>query len=238
MHRGTAGETERRLTAGLVGDAIGGRTDGAELSRRLGAFGIDGEVAVAVFTAVGAKAEGALREALAASELAAAVSAQEVEGRDLLCAIVEVGERDPVEVAAEARICLVDEVGSERVGEIAAAVSRARPAVELARTFQEAYWALGAIEHRRDQGEEAAEVGSWHDLGVESLLLAVADPDVLRFYCDRLLGPVLAGDSVYTAELLHSLEVFILHNGQWERAARELHCRRTRFATGCARSRS
>ena len=46
------------------------------------------------------------------------------------------------------------------------------------------------------------------------------DADVLHLYCDRLLGPVLAGDPVYAAELLRSLEVFILHNGQWERAAR------------------
>jgi PucR family transcriptional regulator, purine catabolism regulatory protein len=226
MHRGTAGETERRLTAGLVGDAIGGRTDGAELSRRLSAFGIEGEVAVAVFTAAGAKAEVALREALAASELAAAVAGQKIEDRELLCAIVGVGDRDPIEVAAEARVRLVDEVGGERVGEIVAAVSRSRPAIELPRAFQEAHWALGAIEHRRDQGGEATVVGSWHDLGVESLLLAVGDPEVLRLYCDRLLGPVLAGDSVYTAELLRSLELFILHNGQWERAARELHCHR------------
>jgi purine catabolism regulator len=231
MHQSVAGETERRLTAGLVGDAIAGRTAGEELGRRLAAFGIDGVVAVAVFTVAGAAAERGLQAALAPMGLAAAVSTQEIEGRDLLCGIVEVGGRDPIELAGEVRSRLVDEVGSERVGEIVAAVSQARPAAELARTFQEAYWALGAVEHKRAGGTDAAGggdvvLGSWQDLGVESLLLSIADEEVLRLYCDRLLGPVLAGDSVYTAELLHSLELFILHNGQWERAARELHCHR------------
>jgi purine catabolism regulator len=225
MHRGVVSETERRLTAGLIGDAIAGRTDGDELERRLAAFGIGGEVAVAVLSGAGAEAESALQGVLAAIDVAAAVSSQPIDGRELLCAVVEVGGRDPIELTTEIRRALVEEVG-----EVDAAVSRARPAAELPRTFQEAYWALGAVEHRAagggDHGERASAVGSWHDLGVESLLLAVGDPDVLQLYCDRLLGPVLANDSVYAAELLRSLELFILHNGQWERAARELHCHR------------
>lgn len=236
-HQGVAGETERRLTANLVGEAIGGRTDPAELGRRLEAFGMQGEVAVAVFTVAGTVGEGALQVTLAALDVAAAVSTQGVGGRELLCALIAVGERDPIELAREARRRLAAEVGAEE--EIVAAVSRARPAGELPRTFQEAYWALGAVEHRLGgaaagggpvargpTGADDPAIGSWHDLGVEALLLAVADEDVLRLYCDRLLGPVLAGDSAYAAELLHSLELFILHNGQWERAARELHCHR------------
>jgi purine catabolism regulator len=224
MHRGATSETERRLTASLVGDAIDGRTDPAELGRQLQAFGVHGDVAIVLFTVADPAAERALGEVLAANELPAAVSIHAVGGRDLLCAIVEVGGRDPIEVAAAARTGLVDAVGSGRVGEIVAAVSRARPAAELPRTFQEAYWALEAVEH--GSADATAAVGSWRDLGVESLLLSVADGDALRLYCDQLLGPVLAGDSVYAAELLRSLEAFILHNGQWERAARELHCHR------------
>jgi purine catabolism regulator len=242
-HRGVAGETERRLTASLVGDAIGGRSDPAESARRLEAFGMRGEVAVALFTVPGGAAEGTLQAALAALDVAAAVSTQEVGGRELLCALVAVDGRDPIEIATEARRRLAEEF--DGVGEIAAAVSRARPAAELPRTFQEASWALGAVEHRLagtagvaggasgdgpgaggPSGAAEQAVGSWHDLGVEALLLAVADEDVLHLYCDRLLGPVLAGDTAYAAELLHSLELFILHNGQWERAARELHCHR------------
>lgn len=237
MHRGAVSETERRLTAGLIGDAIAGRTDGEEMGRRLAAFGIGGEVAVALFSVAGAERESALQVALTAIDVAAAVSTQAVEGGEFLCAVVEVGGRDPIELAAEARLRLAEELGMPAgvagraaggAGEMLAAVSRARPAADLPRTFQEAYWALGAIQHggtNAERGGDAA-IGSWHDLGVESLLLAVGDPDVLRLYCDRLLGPVLANDSIYAAELLRSLELFILHNGQWERAARELHCHR------------
>jgi purine catabolism regulator len=227
MHRNVASDTERRLTASLVGDAFAGRTDPADLGRRLAAFGIAGEVAVATFTAAGPAAERALKSALAAIDVAAAVSTQEVDGRELLCAIAEVGERDPIEVADEARLRLSEEAGpGPDTAEVLAGVSRARPAADLWRTFQEASWALGTVEHKRGLGEETGPVGSWHDLGVESLLLSVGDEDVLHLYCDRLLGPVLASDSVYSAELLRSLELFILHNGQWERAARELHCHR------------
>jgi purine catabolism regulator len=221
MHRGVASDTERRLTASLVADAFAGRSGGEDLGRRLAAFGIDGEVAVAAFTTAGPEAERALQGALAAIEVPAAVSTQEIDGRELLCAIFEGGARDPIAVAGEARLRL-----GEEVGEVLAGVSRTRPVGDLWRTFQEAHWALGTVEHRRSQGEEAAAVGSWQDLGVESLLLSVADEDVLHLYCDRLLGPVLASESVYSAELLRSLELFILHNGQWERAARELHCHR------------
>jgi purine catabolism regulator len=212
--RGTASETERRLTGALIADAIAGRIPPAEVERRLTAFGIEGEVAVAVFVGAGPDAEAVLRAALAADELPAAISTQRYEGRELLCAVVEVGERDPVAVVAAARGRVAEEVGIES---LRAAVGRERPAADLSRTFQEAYWALGA---------GGGLVGSWHDLGVEALLLAVGDPDFLRLYCDRLLGPVLADDSVYAAELLRSLELFILHNGQWERASRELHCHR------------
>jgi purine catabolism regulator len=227
MHRNVASDTERRLTAILVGDSFAGRSDSAELARHLTAFGIAGEVAVATFTVAGPAAERALQGALASTDVPAAVSTQEIDGRELLCAIVEVGERDPIEVAADARLRLAEELRlPEDAAEVLAGVSRARPAGDLWRTFQEAHWALGAVEHKRGLGEEAAEVGSWQDLGVESLLLSVGDEDVLHLYCDRLLGPVLASDSVYSAELLHSLELFILHNGQWERAARELHCHR------------
>lgn len=225
MQRAAVSETERRLTTALVADAIAGRTEGDEIGRRLAAFGIEGEVAVFIFATAEAEAERRLQEALAVRGHPGAVSLQEVEGHELLCAIVGLGERDANEVAVEAGR-LAEEIGEPasglgRAGARASGpsvgVGRTRPAADLPRTFQEAYWALGAGD---------GPVGTWQDLGVESLLLAVADPDVLRLYCDRLLGPVLAGDSIYAAELLHSLELFILHNGQWERAARELHCHR------------
>ena len=73
---------------------------------------------------------------------------------------------------------------------------------------------------------KAPAVASHRDLGAFQLLLAVQDDEALRSYCDGVLGAIAEGDSVYGDELLRSLEVFIEHNGQWERAARELYCHR------------
>jgi purine catabolism regulator len=212
---GTASEIERRLTRQAMLDAQGGG-DAAESALRLRPFGIGGDVCVLVFSAAGgAEAERALQSALAAERLPAAVATQEVDGREALCAIVEPGERDPLEVAATARAALVADVGDE----LAVATSRSAGSGEIGRCFREASWALRAL-------GEGGRVASWHDLGPESLLLSVGDPEVLRFYRDRMLGPIEAEEAGYAAELLRSLETFIQLNGQWERAAKLLHCHR------------
>ena len=52
------------------------------------------------------------------------------------------------------------------------------------------------------------------------------DDEALRLYCDSVLGPIEDGEGEYGDELLRSLEAFLEHNGQWERAARELFCHR------------
>jgi purine catabolism regulator len=69
-------------------------------------------------------------------------------------------------------------------------------------------------------------VASWRDLGAFTLLLSLQDDDALRLYCESVLGPIEDGDAEYGGELLRSLEAFIEHNGQWERAAREVYCHR------------
>ena len=213
---GTTSEIERRLTRQAMIDAQG-EVGAAESALRLRPFGIDGDVCVLVFSGPGgAEAERALQSALAAERLPAAVATQEVDGREALCAIVEPGDRDPLEVAATAQAALAADLGSES----AVATSRIAGTGEIGRCFREASWALRAL------GGSAGRVGSWHDLGPESLLLSVGDPEVLRFYRDRMLGPIEAEEAGYAAELLRSLETFIQLNGQWERAAKLLHCHR------------
>jgi purine catabolism regulator len=213
---GTASETERRLTRQAMLDAQG-RGDAAGSALRLRPFGIGGEVCVLVFSGRGgAEAERALQSALAAERLPAAVATQEVDGREALCAIVEPGERDPLEVAATAQAALAADLGAD----LAVATSRVAGTGDIGRCFREASWALRAL----DGGD--GRVASWHDLGPESLLLSVGDPEVLRFYRDRMLGPIEAEEAGYAAELLRSLETFIQLNGQWERAAKLLHCHR------------
>jgi PucR family transcriptional regulator, purine catabolism regulatory protein len=216
MRAGVAKETERRLTGDLLSAALDRDADPAELARRLQPFGIGEEASVLVFSVDDVtRSEGVLQQALDAAGCPAALSAQRIDGPELLCAIVDAAGRDPIEAARTACERLQAEVGPVRAG-----VSRPGPLGLLWRSFHEARWALEAI----DEASEGP-VASWHDLGPETLLLAMRDDDALRLYSDRVLGGI-ADDSRYGGELLRSLETFIQHHGQWERAARELYCHR------------
>jgi purine catabolism regulator len=210
-----ASETERRLTGDLLSTALDRNTNPAELARRLQPFGIGEEASVLVFAVedVG-RSERVLQQALNAAGCPAALSAQRIEGPELLCAIIDASERDPIAIAREACARLAE------VGPVRAGVSRPGSLGLLWRAFHEARWALEAVDE-----EDETPVGSWHDLGAETLLLSMRDDDALRLYSDRVLGPVI-DDPRYGEELLRSLEAFIQHHGQWERAARELYCHR------------
>ena len=65
----------------------------------------------------------------------------------------------------------------------------------------------------------APEVASYEDLGAFQLLLSLQDDDALSSYCRSVLGPVEQGEGDYGDELVRSLDVFIEHNGHWEKAA-------------------
>ncbi len=94
---------------------------------------------------------------------------------------------------------------------------------ELRRSFHEARCALEA---QALSNGNAPDVGSYEDLGAFQLLLSLQDDEALNLYCDSLLGPLEHSSGDYGEELIRSLEAFIEHNGQWERAARELYCHR------------
>ena len=193
--------------------------DPVELRRRLEPFGIGGEAAVLVFDVEQPGAAAATLEgALAAAGCPAVVAPHEVGGRELLCAVVDAVEHDPVEVAAAARKKLIAERGPVR-----AAASRAAAPEALRHSFHEARCALEATAFANGS---APEVASWRDLGAFTLLLSIQDDDALGLYCDSVLGPIEEGDEEYGGELLRSLEAFIEQNGQWERAAREVYCHR------------
>jgi PucR family transcriptional regulator, purine catabolism regulatory protein len=216
MRASVASETARRLTGDLLGAALDRKTDPAELARRLEPFGIGAEVSVIVFDGTErAIGEDGLQQAFDVAGCPAAVSAQQIDEPELLCAIVDVAGRDPIELARDICARLRPKAGAVRAG-----VSRPGSPGLLWRAFHEARWALEAI----GEGTEAP-VGSWHDLGAETLLLSMRDDDALRLYSDRVLGGI-ADDPRYGEELVRSLEAFIQHHGQWERAARELYCHR------------
>jgi len=219
MCRRVARETERRLAGDILAGALGGRLEPSELRRRLEPFGIGEEAAVLVFDLDDpSAAEPALERALAADACPAVVALHACGNRELLCAVVEAADRDPVDLASEARRALVKERGTVR-----AAASRPAPPEELRHSFHEARCALEAT--ALANGSEP-EVASWRDLGAFTLLLSIQDDEALALYCDSVLGPIEAGDREYGGELLRSLEAFIENNGQWERAARQVYCHR------------
>jgi purine catabolism regulator len=69
-------------------------------------------------------------------------------------------------------------------------------------------------------------VATYADLGAFQLLLSLQDEDALSSYCRTVLGPIEAAEGDYGEELVRSLDVFIEHNGHWERAANSLYCHR------------
>ena len=107
MRRRVARETERRLAGDVLAGALGGRLEPSELRRRLEPFGIGEEAAVLVFALDDpAAAEPALERALAADACPAVVAPHASGRRELLCAVVDAADRDPVDLAADARKAL------------------------------------------------------------------------------------------------------------------------------------
>jgi purine catabolism regulator len=115
----------------------------------------------------------------------------------LLCAVIDAAAGvEPEELARKLRGEL-----RTRFGEVRAAASRPGAAHSLRLSFHEARCALEAV---RLQNGSAPEVATYRDLG----------------------GPVEQDEGDYGEELLRSLDVFIEHNGHWEKAAGALFCHR------------
>lgn len=212
-------ETERRLAGDVVAEALSGGLGAEDLRGRLHPFGIGGRVAVLLFELDSSPDDSeTLSAALAAAGVPALVAVNGAAGRPLLCALVDPGDRDPVELAREGLAVLAANGRSVR-----AAASRSTPVAAVRRGFHEARCALEATALSNGS---APDVASHRDLGAFTLLLALQDDDALRTYSENLLAPISDGEGEYGPELLRSLEAFIERNGQWERAARDLYCHR------------
>jgi purine catabolism regulator len=215
MRRRVVRDTERRLAGDILVELVAGDLDPAELSGRLRPFGVGSRAAVLLFAlAKPEEAERTLEAALVEEGTAALVAAHD----GLLCAVVDGSSGDQLDLAARARTALANEHGTTR-----AAVSRTTEVVQLKRAFFEARYALEATAMLDGK---APEVSSWRDLGALQFLLSVQEDEALRLFCDSVLGPIEGSEGDYGGELLRSLEAFVEHNGQWERAARELFCHR------------
>ena len=136
----------------------------------------------------------------------------------MLCAIVDIDDRDPVELGREIKQVLLGGGADARAG-----VSRVAPIDSVRRSFHEARCALEASAFANG---DAPEVASYADLGAYQLLLSVQDDDALTLYCESVLGPIENGEGEYGGELIKSLEAFLDQNGQWEKASRQLYCHR------------
>jgi purine catabolism regulator len=212
-------ETERRLAGDVLAEALGGHLAADELLGRLEPFGISEQAAALVFELDDPSAAAAtLEAALVESGNPALVATTSAAGRDLLCALVDTGDEDPVELARSMREALASDGARVR-----AAASRVAHVSAARRSFHEARCALEATSLGNG---DSPDVASHRDLGAFTLLLALQDDDALRAYSDNLLAPIERTDGEYGDELLRSLEAYIEQNGQWERAARELYCHR------------
>jgi purine catabolism regulator len=210
-------ETERRLAGDLLAEALTGRLDSDDLRGRLRPFGIGSEGAVLVFELEDPhEAEPTLRQTLADSGVAALVATTATGGTPYLCAVVAASGDEPMALAGKGRLAL-----SRAHGPTRAAASRPVSIGSLRRAFHEARCALDSL-----ADGDAPEVASHRDLGSFTLLLSLQDDEALRTYSDGLLEPIEGAEGEYGGELLRSLEAYIEHNGNWERAARELFCHR------------
>jgi purine catabolism regulator len=218
---------QRNMVGDVLAEALTGHLYPEELQARLRPFGIGEQVAVLAFSTPDPAAAAALLERILEREGVHNLVAIRA---GLLCTVIDAdglrngrggegnGGWDPIELARKIR----GELG-ERFGEVRAAASRATATHSLRLSFHEARCALEAV---RLQNGDAPEVATYQDLGAFQLLLSLQDDDALISYCRGVLGPVEQGEGEYGDELLRSLDVFIEHNGHWEKAANALYCHR------------
>ena len=206
---------QRSMVGDVLAEALSGHLYPEDLQARLRPFGIGERLAVLAFRLTDASAAAATVErALQAKRVPNLVAIR----AGLLCAVVDAESIDPVELARGIRAELIP-----RFGEVKASASRPAATHSLRMSFHEARCALEAVRLRNGDGPDVA---SYEDLGAFQLLLSLQDDEALSSYCRSVLGPIEQGEGDYGDELVRSLDVFIEHNGHWEKAAAALYCHR------------
>jgi purine catabolism regulator len=206
---------QRTMVGDILAEALSGHLYPEDLQARLRPFGIGDQVAVLAFRPPDPSAAALSVEKILEREQVGNLVAVRA---GLLCAVIDADGRDPVELARTVRAEL-----APRFGEMPASASRPAATVSLRMSFHEARCALEAVRLRNGDGPEVA---SHEDLGAFQLLLSLQDDDALISYCRSVLGPIEQGEGDYGEELVRSLDVFIEHNGHWEKAAAALYCHR------------
>ncbi|HEX4437794.1 MAG TPA: PucR family transcriptional regulator ligand-binding domain-containing protein [Solirubrobacteraceae bacterium] len=210
---------QRNMVGDVLAEALSGHLYPEDLQARLRPFGIGERIAVLAFRLQEPGAAAAAVERILQEERVGNLVAIRA---GLLCAVVDAeGGRssfDPVVLAARIKGEL-----ATRFGEVGAATSRIAATQSLRLSFHEARCALEAVRLRNGS---APEIATYEDLGAFQLLLSLQDEEALSSYCRSVLGPIEHGEGDYGDELVRSLDVFIEHNGHWEKAAGALYCHR------------
>jgi purine catabolism regulator len=206
---------QRSMAGDVLAEALTGHLYPEEVQARLGPFGIGEQLAVLAFGLADPSAAAGPLERILEREKASGLVAIRA---GLLCAVVNADGLEPVAFTRKVRAEL-----ATRFGKVRAAASRAAATHALRLSFHEARCALEAVRLRNG---DAPEVASYRDLGSFQLLLALQDDDALSSYCRGVLGPIEEAEGDYGDELVRSLDVFIEHNGHWEKAANALYCHR------------
>ncbi len=206
---------QRNMVGDVLAEALAGHLYPEDLQARLRPFGIGEQVAVLAFKTPDPSAAAALAERILERERVSSLVALRA---GLLCAVIDPDGVNPIELAGKIRGEL-----TARFGDVQAAASRAAPTHSLRLAFHEARCALEAVRLRNGT---PVEVASYEDLGAFQLLLSLQDDEALSSYCRSVLDPIERGEGDYGDELVRSLDVFIEHNGHWEKAANALFCHR------------
>jgi purine catabolism regulator len=212
---------QRSMVGDVLAEALSGHLYPEDLQARLRPFGIGEQVAVLAFRLEDPNLAAAAVERILARERVPSLVAIRA---GLLCAVIDPGTRSPVDLARTVRSEL-----AARFGHVSAAASRAAATHLLRMAFHEARCALEAVRLRNGSAPASCppgKVASYEDLGAFQLLLSLQDDDALSSYCRSVLDPIEQGEGDYGEELVRSLDVFIEHNGHWEKAAAALFCHR------------
>jgi purine catabolism regulator len=211
---------QRTMVGDVLSEVLTGHLYPEDLQARLRPFGIGDQVAVLAFKPPDPSSAAMLVEAILQREQVASLVAIR---SGLLYAVIDPGPGSiessrPMELARKIRAEL-----TSRYGSVPASASRPTATHSLRMAFHEARCSLEAVRLRNGS---APEVASYADLGAFQLLLSLQDDEALGSYCRSVLDPIEHGEGEYGDELVRSLDVFIEHNGHWEKAANALFCHR------------
>ncbi len=212
-------ETERRLAGNLLAEALGGRLDAQELRGRLGPFGIGETAALLVFDIDDPEAaEATLEAALHSADTPTLVATTSGPGNRSSAP----SSRPTGEIRSRWRARRARRWPSAGAG------------CELARRARCPWTPFGARSTRRAaRSRRRPSRTATHPRSPRTTTSAPSrcccrcrTTMPCALYSDGLLEPIERVEGEYGGELLRSLEAYIEHNGNWERAARELYCHR------------